>query len=529
MNKFTYLDDFEIYASDPWTYEYQSMSYMNNGRDYEKALLGSVFGQAVADALGAPFEFGPPNQYQNAFGGKPVLVGNCEMIGGGAFRWRPGEYTDDTQMALIGIDTLLDHCSDMHSMYKGLSSPAMDEYLADLYSRYQKWSRTAADVGTTTRGSLSHTDWRSGARSHHERYGYSDSNGCVMRLGPMLSAFISIFGDVVSLTDILDFAEKQTQLTHWDQNAVDASRLMAWILYDIYSSIESNGFDVGNEAEMLASIVDRLQLEFSNSELVTVFGFRDADVVLNGSSNGKAITCLAQAVWSIHETNTFEDAIAKAINIGGDTDTVGAVTGAIAGALYGVDSIPARWITRMNGEIPGTEYGHMDYDELNYFVHDAILGVDSDDLTRMEKVAEPQRLDSGVELYAANLPGVVASSDDTFHLISLCRTGGLTRRFNNRRNFFIIDTPGANPHLRQTVVEAIDTIDAWLDAGKKVVVHCHAGRSRTGFILKAWYMRRYGVSHVQAHKWLDARWSLYNPDGNYDFTKFLDDFPSVLS
>lgn len=529
MKNFTYLDDFEIYASDPWVYEYGNLDALNKGRDYDKSLLGTVFGQAVADALGAPFEFGPAMQYQNAFGGNPVLTGNCEMIGGGAFRWRPGEFTDDTQMALIGIDTLLDHCADIYEMYEGSGVPAMDLFLADLYSRYKMWSRTAADVGSTTRGSLSHTDWRSGARVHHERYGFSASNGCVMRLGPMLSAFISLFADATSLTDILDFAERQTRLTHWDDDAVDASRLMAWIIYEIYGSINSNGFSVGSERDVLASIVDRLEPEFSNDALNMVFDFRDSSTVLNGPSNGRAITCLAQAIWSIHETCTFEDAIAKAINIGGDTDTVAAVTGAIAGALYGVDSIPARWVTRMNGEIPGTHYGHMDYDALNKFIHDAILNVNADNLTRMETSAKPTRLDRDVELYAANLPGVAESDDDSFHLVSLCRTGGLTKKFDNRRNFFIIDTPGANPHLAQTVAEAIDTIDAWLDAGEKVVVHCHAGRSRTGFILKAWYMRRYGASHAEAHKWLDARWSLYNPDGNYDFTKFLDDFSSVLS
>jgi ADP-ribosyl-[dinitrogen reductase] hydrolase len=517
------------YYYDDFFYE-ESMQTLFGRRDKEKALLGTVFGQAVADALGAPFEFGAANRYSECFGGEPVLTGTGEMIGGGAFNWRPGEFTDDTQMALIGISAIVENYDRFSEAFaigtKNKIDDAYDHFLSHLYDMYRTWAKTAADVGSTTRGSLSHHDYRLGAKAQHERTGFSASNGCIMRLGPMIASFVGNF-DELNLEDVLRFSESQTRLTHWDDDAVDASLLMASIMYKIYDSVQNDSFPVGTEAELLASIVDDLSGEFHNEALGMVFGFRDSGVVLNGPTNGKAITCLAQAVWAVCSTSSFEDAIVKTINIGGDTDTVAAVAGAIAGALYGVDSIPSRWITNVNGVIPGTEFGHMGYDELNSVIHDWVLFTNPDELTRFEPAAGPQLLDENFELYAANLPGVASCDDDSFHLISLCRTGSLTKRFKNRRNYFIIDTVGANPHLETTVKDAVDTIDAWLDSGKKVVVHCHAGRSRTGFILKAWYMRRYGVSHAEAHIWLADRWKLYDQFGNTDFTKFLDDFTSL--
>ena len=62
-------------------------------------------------------------------------------------------------------------------------------------------------------------------------------------------------------------------------------------------------------------------------------------------SNGKAVVCLAQALWAVRTTSSFEDAIVAAVDLGDDADTVAAVTGAIAGAKYGIQQIPARWVT----------------------------------------------------------------------------------------------------------------------------------------------------------------------------------------
>jgi ADP-ribosyl-[dinitrogen reductase] hydrolase len=96
------------------------------------------------------------------------------------------------------------------------------------------------------------------------------------------------------------------------------------------------------------------------------------------------------------------------------------------------------------------------------------------------------------------------------------------RHHPNRREFYIIDQWGEqhNPHLRHVTEEAVDAIDAFLAEGREVVVHCHGGRSRTGFILKAWYMRTFGVKHAEAHTWLKANWPHY-VTWNDDFEGFI--------
>ncbi len=74
----------------------------------------------------------------------------------------------------------------------------------------------------------------------------------------------------------------------------------------------------------------------------------------------------------------------------------------------------------------------------------------------------------------------------------------------------MLDEEGdANPDLRAVVTDIVDTLDAFLAEGRHVVVHCHGGRSRTALALKAWKIRKDGVSEAEAHEWLLARWPLY--------------------
>ena len=77
-------------------------------------------------------------------------------------------------------------------------------------------------------------------------------------------------------------------------------------------------------------------------------GWQPSDTQL---PNGTVWTCLAQAVWAVRRTDTFESALIECIELGGDTDTVAAVTGGLAGAIVGIDAIPARWIAPLHGSV----------------------------------------------------------------------------------------------------------------------------------------------------------------------------------
>lgn len=108
-------------------------------------------------------------------------------------------------------------------------------------------------------------------------------------------------------------------------------------------------------------------------------------------------------------------------------------------------------------------------------------------------------------------------------IVSLCLVGDRFKDHQYRREFYLIDKPSdTNPELESAVRDAVKSIDAFLEEGRNVLVHCHGGRSRTGLILKAWKMNREGWSGPDgeqlAPNWLAPKWHLYQ---NTHFKQFL--------
>src|SRR4051795_1850682 len=130
-------------------------------------VAGALVGSAVGDALGAPFEFGPPGQFSARF---PVAARSAktEMCGGGSLGWEPGEFTDDTQMALLVAESLIEN-------------DGLDE--VDLFGRFRTWlSADPPDVGNQTRAVLdSGQPWDVAAAEHFARTGRAADNGSLMR------------------------------------------------------------------------------------------------------------------------------------------------------------------------------------------------------------------------------------------------------------------------------------------------------------------------------------------------------------
>jgi ADP-ribosyl-[dinitrogen reductase] hydrolase len=235
--------------------------------------------------------------------------------------------------------------------------------------------------------------------------------------------------------------------------------------------------------------------------------------------NGTVWGCLAQAVWAVRNTESFEDAVVAAIDLGNDTDTVACVTGALAGAVYGIQAVPSRWATYVNGSIE-SPVGLLEYDveDLQQFAR-VLLGQPARDETPLESPAGPEEV--APSLHAADLGGAARAPRD-WAVVSLCRTSGRFDRHQVRRQVYLVDEPmfEENISLIDAVSDAVDAVDALLAAGHNVVVHCHGGRSRTGLVLKAWAMRRYGYDEREAHDWLSSQWFRYR-DYNDTFVEFL--------
>lgn len=456
--------------------------------------IGAIVGSAVADAAGARFEFLPAGLYSTEFPA-PVLGGIGELVGGGSFGWAPGEFTDDTQMALALAAALEE-------------AGGFDAETA--WRHFRAWCAGARDVGATTSTALRHESHVGAAEAAHEMLGgRTGSNGSVMRIAP-----VGVHGVLLGRDELYRVAVAQSNLTHHDPIAAAAAAFVAEVIRLL---VEGAGF------EDAISEASDMMLESSLGE---VFEFRLAPALSrtwdpssdNGPTNGSARTAVAQAVWAVRHGGDFHDVVTSVIDLGGDTDTVAAIAGAMAGARFGAQAIPVRWTTYVNGTVEGPE-GVRRYDAQELIdLARRLVGETSSDHNPPEAVAKLQKIhDRGV--WAADLGGA-ASVDVGKAVISMCHTADLFKAHPMRRQVLLRDN-NDNPGLANIVREVVDAIDAFLAEGREVVVHCHGGRSRTTLALRAWYMRTNGVEHEAAAQWIENAWP-HVGRWNDSFEEFLD-------
>lgn len=452
--------------------------------------IGALIGAAVGDALGAPFEFQAAGIFAES---NPVrrLAGIGEMRGGGSYAWRPAEFTDDTQMAIALAESLI----------------ACDGFdAADLWERWRRWAEGAPDVGVQTRSVLAAPDHTGAAEAVHVAMdGRSAGNGSVMRNTP-----IGLWAAGLDLDELIVLATAQATLTHHDPHNGFAASIHAAMIRaglrgeDVFAAIDE--------------VLDRLP-----AAARAVWGplLAPGYEAVPDAPNGDVFTCLAQAVWAVRGAASFEDAVVRAVMLGRDTDTVAAVAGSIAGARWGIQGIPSRWTTYLNGRVARgrddhgrlvfTEYDHW---ELLHLARGLIGRGPVPDQTA-DTPGGPTRVHDEVPVFASDLEGARAAGPD-WAVISLCRTPGAFAERPIRRQAYLVDQAGAEHNADPIAVleDLVATIDAFLeeDPDRPVLVHCHGGRSRTAFVLKAWAMRRHGWSEDEAHRWLEARWDRITRD-----------------
>lgn len=250
--------------------------------------IGMFIGAAVADALGGPLEFMEPGTF-------PL---HTEMTGGGVHNLDIGETTDDSAMMVC--------IADAYISYKRFAPAAIAQ-------NFKQWRNSGAfgtrnycfDIGNTTSDALSYsTNKRPYGGSAH--FATSGSGG-IMRLAPHVLANHN--NKTMAIADSV----AGSILTHGSADCVAYAAQLAAELFDGAVKFDQRLYDKGIDKD-----------------------------------NGSVMGCYAQAWNSICSTTSFEDAIIHAVNKGGDADTVGAVTGMIAGRLYGYSNIPKRWLDKLH-------------------------------------------------------------------------------------------------------------------------------------------------------------------------------------
>ncbi len=274
----------------------------------------------MGDALGGPFEFGPAGAFSARF---PRPGAGGEMSGGGG--WDPGEATDDTQMAVLVAESLLEQ-------------GALD--LPDIFARFQRWAAAEPkDIGLQTEDVLTNgMPWDLAAAMHFQVNLRAAGNGSLMRASTSAVHFAG-----AGREPTMEAARRIAALTHGDRAAWEGTAIFHELI-----RVSLSGAD---PLTALPDILSHLHPE-DRPRYETVLA-PDWHPDQATEFNGAVWPCLGSAVWALRTTSSFEDAIRAAIDLGGDTDTVAAVTGGLAGARYGLDAIPARWTEPLHVPLPG--------------------------------------------------------------------------------------------------------------------------------------------------------------------------------
>ncbi|MFD7603213.1 ADP-ribosylglycohydrolase family protein [Streptomyces mirabilis] len=288
-------------------------------RPQERA-VGTVLGSAVGDALGAPFEFGPEGAFSARF---PAAGQGGEMCGGGG--WDPGEATDDTQMAVLVGESLTDH-------------DALE--LPDIFGRFRRWAAAdPKDIGLQTEAVLTGEDpWDLAAALHFQVSQRAAGNGALMRAATSAVYFARQGRDAT-----MEAGRRIAALTHGDR--------AAWEGTAIFHELIRVALDGGDPVTAVPDVLEAVHPDHRARYAVVLADAWHPDEATE--FNGAVWPCLGSALWAVRSTGSYEDAVRAAVDLGGDTDTVAAVTGGLAGAVHGAGGIPEPWVAALHVPLPG--------------------------------------------------------------------------------------------------------------------------------------------------------------------------------
>ncbi|WP_411680351.1 ADP-ribosylglycohydrolase family protein [Clostridium thailandense] len=266
-------------------------------------ILGGLFGVACGDALGGTLEFYSKKEGKEEYG---YLK---DIIGGGVWNLEPGEVTDDTMMTIAVAEGILEN---------------PDDPIKSIGKKFLNWYRSnPKDIGNTVKAAIEgykiHGDWRrAAAYAHDQLAGQSAGNGTLMRCLPV-ALYYDNFEKMIKIT------KEQSRLTHFDKKAERACEIYNTIVYHYLRGEEK------------ISTIESVVKAYDEYEEILLTSKRE----LNPS--GYVVDSLICALWCFANTSNPEDAICEAVNLYGDSDTIGAITGGLAGVYYGIEAIPQRW------------------------------------------------------------------------------------------------------------------------------------------------------------------------------------------
>ncbi len=270
---------------------------------------GALLGLACGDAVGTTVEFKK----------RGTFVPVTDMVGGGPFRLKPGEWTDDMSMALCLATSLVE---------RGRFDAR------DQISRYCRWrdegylssNGTCFDIGGTVSRALNKFE-KTGESFSGPTDENSAGNGCIMRLAPVPMFFHPDREAVIAMSG------ESSRTTHGAVECIEASQLFGAMLFQALNGATKEEILFGHGFESISS---KKLLAIAHGD----YKSKSEDDI---QGSGYVVESLEAALWCFLQTSNFRDAILRATNLGRDADATAAICGQVAGAFYGESGIPQRW------------------------------------------------------------------------------------------------------------------------------------------------------------------------------------------
>ncbi|MBX9695302.1 MAG: ADP-ribosylglycohydrolase family protein, partial [Cyanobacteria bacterium] len=279
--------------------------------------LGCLLGLACGDALGTTLEFTHPGSFH------PI----SDMTGGGPFDLEAGQWTDDTSMALCLADSLI-ACEDFDA------EDQMERYVRWWQKGYLSSTGCCFDIGNTTKEALSRFI-QTGNPYSGSNARSTQGNGSIMRLAPIPMFYVR------DPAEAIEKSGQSSMTTHAANSCIDACRYLGALIVGALSGAEKE--------TLLSDHYSPVENYFSAHPLD-----ERIDAIVAGSfkhknppaikGSGFVVDSLEAALWAFHTSSNFEEGCLRAVNLGDDADTTGAVFGQLAGAYYGKQGIPSHWL-----------------------------------------------------------------------------------------------------------------------------------------------------------------------------------------
>lgn len=281
---------------------------------------GCLLGLAIGDAVGTTLEFQSPGTFT------PIN----DMVGAGSFGLKPGQWTDDTSMALCLAESLIEQ----HGFEP-----------TDQLEKYLKWYREGHlsstgecfDIGNTVQTALLQFE-----RTRQPYCGSTNprsaGNGSIMRLAPVPLFFAQNPQEAIAKS------AESSRTTHGAATAIDACRYLGALLVGAVNGASREEL-LSNHYSPIPGYWDENPLVEQIDEIAAgSFKYREPPQI---QGTGYVVNSLEAALWAFERSDSFKEGCLLAVNLGDDADTTGAVYGQLAGAFYGEQGIPEDWRNRL--------------------------------------------------------------------------------------------------------------------------------------------------------------------------------------